>query len=70
MTDFETPDELARRLRIRRSTILTWAQAGIIPSIRVSAKVIRFNPEAVDTALSRLGNPRSREVRIADRREP
>ncbi len=51
MSDFLTADELARRLNLKASTIRRWAQDGIIPCLKLSAKVIRFDPEEVERAL-------------------
>ena len=43
MTDLLTAEELAERLRLRPSTIKHWAQENIIPSLRLSGKVVRFD---------------------------
>ena len=51
MGEFLTSEELAQRLRLRPSTIKRWAQEGIIPSLRLSGKVVRFDPEDVECAL-------------------
>jgi len=51
MIDLLTAEELAQRLRLRPSTIKRWAHAGIIPFIRLSGKVVRFDPEDVEGAL-------------------
>ena len=40
---FHTADQIARRLGVSRRTILTWASRGLIPSVRPTAKVVRFN---------------------------
>lgn len=52
MTEFLTVDELADRLKVRRRTVLAWVKEGRIPVIRASAKVMRFDPEAVARALT------------------
>lgn len=49
--------QLAHRLGVRPSTVQRWHRAGLIPSTRLTAKVIRFDLEAVIAALS----ARSRE---------
>jgi len=41
--DLLTGEELAARLRVRPSTVRTWARAGRIPTLRIGAKVIRFD---------------------------
>jgi excisionase family DNA binding protein len=46
-----TAEELAQRLRLRPSTIKRWAQGGLIPSIRLSGRVVRFDPGDVECAL-------------------
>ena len=43
--------ELARRLDVKPATVRRWAQAGLIPVMRVSAKVIRFDVAEVMRAL-------------------
>ena len=42
-----TAEELAERLRVQPATIRVWAREGRIPRLRISAKVIRFDPIAV-----------------------
>ncbi len=42
-----TAEELASRLRVQTSTITEWARRGIVPAIRVTPKVIRFDYRAV-----------------------
>ncbi len=49
----ETAEELARRLQVRPSTIRTWSRRGKIPAVRISPKVIRFDPVAVLAALAK-----------------
>lgn len=51
MCDLVTADELAVRLRVRPDTVRRWARAGLIPSIRLSAKVRRFDPADVGRVL-------------------
>jgi excisionase family DNA binding protein len=51
--DLLTAAELADRLRVKPSTILEWQRSGRIPSIRLSHKVLRFDLDAVLTALRR-----------------
>ncbi len=47
-----TVDQLADRLQVQRRTILGWVKADIIPVIRPSPKVLRFDPDAVVEALT------------------
>lgn len=51
-TELLTARELAKRLRVSTETIRTWARRGRIPTVRLSPKVIRYNCEAVLSALS------------------
>ena len=48
MSNFETAEELAERLRLRPDTIRLWTRQGIIPAIRVTGKVIRYDPAEVE----------------------
>lgn len=47
-----TADQLAARLQVGRRTILKWVKDGIIPVIRPSSKVLRFDAGAVAQALT------------------
>ena len=51
MSEYLTADELALKLRLAPDTVREMARRGKIPSIRISPKVIRFDPLAVDQAL-------------------
>jgi len=42
-----TTEELAKQLQVRPDTIRKWARRGLIPQIRVTSKVIRFDLESV-----------------------
>lgn len=55
-TNLVTADEIAVRLRVRPGTVRDWARRGIIPSVKLGAKTIRYSPSAVVEALSRRGN--------------
>jgi excisionase family DNA binding protein len=48
---FLTPSELAGLLRVRPSTISSWAREGRIPCLRFSKGVVRFDLDAVTAAL-------------------
>ena len=41
--DLLTAEQLADRLGVKPGTIRNWFRAGLIPAIRLSPKVIRFN---------------------------
>ena len=51
MTEFLTAAEIAGRLRISPRTVVDWANKGIIPCMRPSPKVLRFDPDVVAEAL-------------------
>lgn len=46
-----TATELAKLLRLQPDTIRVWTREGIIPAIRVTGKVIRFDFAEVERAL-------------------
>lgn len=46
-----TAEELAERLTLKPKTIREWARQGVIPSLRISPKVIRFDFDEVEEAL-------------------
>jgi excisionase family DNA binding protein len=51
MGELLTADELANRLKVRPTTVKEWARAGWLPAVRVSPKVVRFDPAEVDRAI-------------------
>ncbi len=46
--EFLTVREVARLLRVRESTIYTWAGTGALPSVRVG-RLLRFQPDEIQT---------------------
>ena len=42
-TELLTAEELAERLRVRPSTIRLWAREGLIPVVKIGAKILRFD---------------------------
>lgn len=46
-----TADELATALRIRPATVRLWTREGIIPAIRITGKIVRYDPVDVEQAL-------------------
>jgi predicted site-specific integrase-resolvase len=46
-----TANQLAERLHIRPRTVQAWARLGRIPTVKLSAKVVRFDWQAVLTVL-------------------
>ena len=51
MTDLLTVNELAARLKVRPSTIRSWMHRGVIPAIRLTPKVVRFDLDHVVDAM-------------------
>jgi excisionase family DNA binding protein len=60
MSDAEllTTDQLADRLHLRPRTIQAWARQGRIPTVKLSAKVVRFDWTAVLAVLRERAKPR------------
>jgi excisionase family DNA binding protein len=50
-----TPGEVANWLRVQRRTVLKLARQDRLPSVRLSRKVLRFDQQAVETAIGRPG---------------
>lgn len=50
-TEYLTALEMADRLRVRLDTIRRWTRSSIIPAIRVTGKVVRYDPIEVERAL-------------------
>lgn len=46
-----TAEKLAQNLSLSPGTIKRWTQEGIIPCLRLSGKVVRFDPDEVEQAL-------------------
>ncbi len=53
-----TADEMATRLRVRPETLRGWSRRGLIPAVRISRKTVRFDPDAVMSALTALQDER------------
>jgi excisionase family DNA binding protein len=47
VSELLTVDQLAERLHVRPRTVREWARRGRIPSVRLSAKVVRYEWAAV-----------------------
>lgn len=54
MPDYLTASDLAKRFSLNVETILQMARDGRIPCIRISSKVIRFDPQSVAAAMSAM----------------
>jgi excisionase family DNA binding protein len=60
MGDLLTTSQLAERLQVSKDTILGWARSGVIPEIRISAKVRRFSLDDVVKAIrERAATPKA-----------
>ena len=46
-----TAEQMGERLSLAAGTIKRWANEGIIPCLKLSGKVVRFDPEEVEKAL-------------------
>ena len=46
-----TAEEIARLIGVTRRTISAWARKGKIPRIKITGKVVRFDPDQVVRAL-------------------
>ena len=53
LSDLVDADAVSRHLGITPRRVLSMARKGSIPCVRISAKTIRFDIEAVDRALGR-----------------
>lgn len=58
-TEFLTAAELAGHLRVQLETIRRWTRSSMIPSIRVTRKVVRYDPVEVERALRERSAARS-----------
>ena len=56
-TELLTVDQLADRLHVRPRTVQAWARQGRIPTVKLSAKVVRFDWLAVRAALRNQAQP-------------
>jgi predicted site-specific integrase-resolvase len=62
MIEYETAEQLAKRLHLSPATIKIWARDGRIPSVRISQTVRRFDPVAIDLAIKGMQQPPCEEV--------
>ena len=60
-TQLLTANELANLLRLRPDTIRLWTREKIIPAIRITGKVIRYDPVEVERALRERSDERLRK---------
>ncbi len=57
-SDLEAAGPIGRRVGVTAETIKLWARRGWIPSVRITAKVVRFEWPAVLAALRERGAAR------------
>lgn len=62
-----TAPELARAFKLNPQTLYRLARRGLIPSIRIGKKVLRFDPIQVRAALEARGVPQPRISRVPPR---
>jgi len=51
-----TAEEIAEGLNVSPSTVKEWGREGKIPRVKVSHKIIRYDPEAVQSALLKMAS--------------
>ncbi|MEX0642287.1 MAG: helix-turn-helix domain-containing protein [Pirellulales bacterium] len=51
MNELLTVGEIAERLRIRPATVRQWAREGLIPRVKINAKITRYDLADVLSAL-------------------
>jgi excisionase family DNA binding protein len=67
--EFLTARQLAAVLQVSESTVRRLAREGRIPSVRLTPRLIRFNPKAVYRALDGDSNSRQARRRRAEEEE-
>ncbi len=55
MINYVTASDIGRQFNLKATTIKRWARRGLIPSIRLTGRVLRFDPAAVEQALRERG---------------
>jgi|GEM_PF-1344784 len=55
MENLLTANQLAQRLKVSPVTVQRWSRDGRIPCLKLTAKVVRFDYEAVCAALREIG---------------
>jgi excisionase family DNA binding protein len=50
-----TAEQVARLLGVRPRTVLEWARDGVVPSVRLSPKCVRFDEALILDALRASG---------------
>ncbi len=52
MVSYVNAENIGQKVGVKASTIKKWARGGIIPCLRLTGRVLRFDPEAVEQALA------------------
>lgn len=55
MSSLKTAAEIAALYQVKVSTIKTWARQGIIPVVKPTDRVLRFDLDAVRSAIAERG---------------
>jgi excisionase family DNA binding protein len=61
MSEVVNAVELAKRLRVTPNTVHVWNRRGLIPSLRVGKRTVRFDVSKVLEALS-MGNQTAPQI--------
>lgn len=56
-----TAEQMGERLSLAAGTIKRWASEGIIPCLKLSGKIVRFDPEEVERALKQKALEKRKE---------
>lgn len=56
MSQLLTPEEVADRFRVGKTTVLRWGREGLVPTVRVG-KTVRFRAEDIDALIKGSGAP-------------
>lgn len=62
-SDLITAEELAEKLKISPRTVRVWTRAGLIPAVRISPKVVRYDYRFVCAHLASTYTSRDRTSR-------
>ena len=60
MSNLETAEQVAEHVKVTPETVRRWARNGIIPSIKLSGKVVRFDMAEVESALKKRASEQQR----------
>ena len=66
MSTLITAEQMGERLSLAAGTIKRWASEGTIPCIKLSGKIVRFDPEEVEMALRQKALERRKEEKCVN----